>query len=106
MPMGAELTVQVIEDPPTIRLDGEVDLSTVAEFRSAVDHLSEKREGLAVDLSKVSFIDSTGLGLICDTALKLDGESPLVLRNPSRMAVKVLEIFGAHSIPALKIESK
>ena len=101
--MGALLTVHVREEPPTIKLDGEVDLSTVEEFRSAIDQLLAKGHGLTVDLADVSFIDSTGLGLICETAVKMNGAGPLVLKNPSQVARMVLEIFGVSRISSLKI---
>ena len=102
--MGALLTIHVLDDPPTIQLDGEVDLSTVDEFRSAIDQSLAKGHGLTVDLSDVSFIDSTGLGLICETAVKMNGDGPLVLKNPSQVARMVLEIFGVSRISSLKIE--
>ena len=81
---------------------GEVDLATVSRLRDAVsDHLSQGRTRLLLDLSAVTFIDSTGLGVIVGAAKKaygLGGSLELVCDNPR--ILRLLTITGlARSFP-------
>ena len=47
----------------TVAVEGEIDLSTVDELRSAVTRAAEDgTEQVRLDLTAVKFIDSTGLG--------------------------------------------
>jgi len=49
-------------------VDGAIDLSTVATLRERLFGLADGGEPLIVDLNRVSFIDSTGLGVLIGTA--------------------------------------
>jgi anti-anti-sigma factor len=47
---------------------GEIDVSTVAQFRERLLELADDGGTLIVDLNRVTFIDSTGLGALVATA--------------------------------------
>ncbi len=48
---------------------GEIDMSTVGEFRRVIADATAARPGqLIVDLSNVSFIDSSGLGAVVEAS--------------------------------------
>ena len=47
---------------------GAIDLSTVSALRERLFGLADGGEPLIVDLNRVSFIDSTGLGVLIGTA--------------------------------------
>ena len=83
-----------------LRLYGEVDLYTVSPLQGAIDDLV--RQGyvhLAIDLTDVSFLDSSGIALLV-WAHKLtnqcDGE--LAVRNPSERIRRLMEITGVHKL--------
>ena len=62
----ADLVVQVEQGPAgtTLRLRGDVDVATVAEARTAFEQATTANPGdVFVDLTDVSFVDSTGLGM-------------------------------------------
>lgn len=60
---------------------------------------------LILDVSELSFIDSTGLRVLIETARRLGEAGDLVLRNPSRPVMDVLEIAGiAQAAPNFVIE--
>jgi anti-sigma B factor antagonist len=69
---------------------GEVDLATVATLRQALsDLLASGLTHLVLDLTAVSFIDSTGLGVLVGAgtkaaglggAMRLDCDNPRILR--------------------------
>jgi anti-sigma B factor antagonist len=75
---------------------GELDLSTAAEMRDQLyGLLARGGTHLTLDVTELTFIDSTGLGVIV-AVLKRSREAGgnLVLKGPSRSARKVLDISG------------
>jgi anti-sigma B factor antagonist len=74
-------TLSLVLVPRVIHLDGELDLASVSSLRSVLGAASEDEgSGLILDLSDVSFIDSTGLGAIIEA-------DALVHRHGGRLAV-------------------
>ena len=49
-------------------ITGEIDISTVGGLRERLFELAEGREPLIVDLDRVTFIDSAGLGALVGTS--------------------------------------
>lgn len=47
---------------------GEIDISTVGRLRECLFELAESAQPLIVDLDRVSFIDSAGLGVLVGTS--------------------------------------
>lgn len=68
--MGDELSVTVRRERGAViaEVAGDIDLSTVAELRGQLFGLAEGGEPLIVDLNRVTFIDSTGLGVLIAVA--------------------------------------
>jgi anti-sigma B factor antagonist len=89
--MQIELTPDVARY--VISVSGEVDLATSPELDSAViAALESGAQGLAVDLSDVTFMDSSGLGVIVrglKRCREADIELDLVITNE-----RVLKVFG------------
>lgn len=56
-----------------LRLDGELDMRTAETLRQAIDHEIERRgiRTVVLNLEKVQFIDSSGLGVILGRYKKL-----------------------------------
>ncbi len=62
---GLEVTVEELGDISLIGLSGEVDVYTAPKLKDAINSLVEKgRYHIVVDLEKVVFLDSTGLGVL------------------------------------------
>jgi anti-sigma B factor antagonist len=78
------------EGPPAVVVSGEVDLACAAELRAAIERVGETEPAvLVIDLSDVSFVDSSGLGAIAGGLraqrrhggeLKVAGAAPHVRR--------------------------
>lgn len=67
--MLASLQIQLGEDTTVARLSGEVDASNAAGFTNQLkDAVPNSAIGLVLDLSEVTYIDSSGLHLIFDLA--------------------------------------
>ncbi len=81
----------------TVRIRGEIDHHTAVSVRKGVDGLLYERRPrkLVLDLSAVSFMDSSGLGLIMGRlALMRELGGELVVWNPSRETRSILMLAG------------
>lgn len=84
----------------TVSVEGEIDEFSSRSLRSELDGLIERRRPrrLVLDMSKVSFVDSTGLGLIFGRYKKLDAMgAELALCNVPRPVDKVFAMSGVYS---------
>jgi anti-anti-sigma factor len=79
-----------------VNLRGQLDPLTAPEVQDRLTPLFGRGpQTLGIDLSRVTFMDSTGLDLLLDTKKALESEGGfLVLLNPSEAVLKVLELTG------------
>lgn len=80
-----------------VRLAGELDLGVADKLRLALDkQLSEKRvKYLVLNLSRVTFVDSSGLGVILGRYKRLSPEGGKVVLVGAQPQVKrILELSG------------
>lgn len=68
--MENELTIEVRHerDHAIMTVTGEIDIATVAQLRERLFGLADDGQSVIVDLSQVSFVDSTGLGALVGAA--------------------------------------
>lgn len=71
-------------------LRGELDLHTVKDLQELVDDLSSRGKTLVLDMSQLSFMDTAGIHCLLNVHSST-GE-PVVVRNPSPAARRVLEL--------------
>ena len=93
-----ELLVKVSGVAPAyeIHLHGELDMSTAPRLREELVRLSsDDATAVTVDLSRLEFVDSTGLSVLI-TGLKRLREKggDMALRSPNPGTRRVLEITG------------
>ncbi len=89
----------------TVTLDGEIDHHSAVSVRSSIDaKIYELRpKSMVMDLSKIDFMDSSGLGLVMGRyALmqKLGGAFCII--NPTERALKIFELAGLKKIIQVK----
>ena len=94
--VGDEPTYEILRDghKTTVWLAGDLDFATVAEVRPAMEEECARSPGqLVLDLSRVEFLDSSGVSLLVTVHKRLaaDGCS-LVVTNPSPAASRVLQV--------------
>jgi len=81
-----------VGDYLVIELEGEVDVYTAGKLRDAIKEKVEEGEyRIAVNLSKVAFLDSTGLGVLVGGLKRVnpyEGELTIICDNE-----KILRIF-------------
>ena len=68
--MGGALDIAVRDEHGVViaAVTGEIDISTVAQLRERLYELADNGGTLIVDLNRVTFIDSAGLGALVGTA--------------------------------------
>ena len=78
-----------------IRLAGELDLYNAAPVREALfEACSNGPNRIVVDLSEVSFIDSTALGVLIEARTKLTNRKAFLLAAPGLETKRALQISG------------
>jgi len=87
-----------------LRLQGELDMATARHLRTAiVQAMLGDAKVLALDLSDLTFIDSTGIAVLlaADRRAKDEGRT-LSLRHPRRVVGKALQLTGTDRLVTLE----
>lgn len=101
--MTTRLEVRV-EAGHRIRLAGELDISTVPVLEQSLDGLVD--DPLILELTDLTFLDSTGLRAILRLARTHADRGRLVLRAPTPRVLEVLTICGVLGGPSnLELEA-
>lgn len=84
-----------------IALEGELDHATAPVMRKALDNLitSTQYVKIVLDMSQMSFMDSTGVGLIIGRyRLARQNKKYILIKAPTKSVDKVLQVSGIYSI--------
>jgi len=98
-----EVAVRHSNGSALLALDGELDAYTRATLSAHLDAaVDETRGNVTLDLSNVSFVDSSGIAVLVGAAKKLrERGSDLILESPPRMVTKLLEMTGVNRLVRL-----
>jgi anti-sigma B factor antagonist len=101
-PLQVELQSSSPEDALLV-LAGEIDLYTSAQLRTALEHaIDGGARRVIVDLSKVDFVDSTGLAVLIEAIKRLPSPGgSLHVVCPNGHIKRVFEITGLTSVLTL-----
>lgn len=96
------LTIDVVrrDEVTIVSLTGEIDLATQGELRSTLNDLVVAGDvDLVLDLSDVSFIDSTGIGALIGTRRRVHAfQGSLTLVCPDEAILKIFTITGLEKV--------
>jgi len=98
---GFHVETDPADGAPVIRLHGELDLATAPRLVEALrSALQPKPASLVVDLRELTFIDSTGIGVLMSAYRRAEAEGfSFVLRDPRRGVLRTLQVTGvAHLV--------
>jgi anti-anti-sigma factor len=90
--------------PGCLRLIGELDMSNTEHLDRALARALSLGGEVILDMSRLDFIDSSGLHVIIRHAVAMDEGSVIVLRDPSVTVRKILEVTGADRLPQLRVD--
>ncbi|MFA1547898.1 STAS domain-containing protein [Actinomadura chokoriensis] len=95
-------------DPPHLAVDGEIDLSTLDTFTSALSSVLENSSGdVWVDVEGLNFIDVGGLRALAGAACRLEPQDRrLVLRSVAPHLAKLMDLVGWSRISGLVIVAR
>jgi anti-sigma B factor antagonist len=94
----APLNVKVIEREglPVVQLEGELDLYTAAEFRNRLGEVLEAGPpAVVIDLSRTSYIDSSGLAVLLRASKVVSGTLAVV--SPRDRVTRLFQVTGLAS---------
>jgi anti-sigma B factor antagonist len=91
--MGLAVSTERHGNASVVRLEGEFDLYASPEVRQAADQVLEAGGHLVVDLTEVTFLDSSGLGTLVglQKRAKLVG-ARMTLCGPSPRLYKIFDV--------------
>jgi anti-sigma B factor antagonist len=83
-----------------VALAGELDLSTIPRMAAPLREQLGQRRAVLVDLSSLTFIDSSGISVLIEAFQTADGTPMSVLVSPDSAVERVFGIAGiAHALP-------
>jgi anti-sigma B factor antagonist len=105
--LDVELLHEVAEGESVLHVSGEVDMATAPAFRdAALLAIVEHGPSLTLDLSRVTFMDSTGLHVLVATYRRVGVHGgTLRLRNIPDIVRKLLRVTGLDEILAADAET-
>ena len=85
---------------PVLLVNGEIDVASAPEFHASLsDLIGQEPEVLIVDLSEVTFIDSTGLGVLVGAEKQMrDAGQALRLVVTQPQITRLLELTGLNEV--------
>ncbi len=101
-----ELTINVKRegDDAVVHLAGELDINTSPDLQETLAPLCDAPRRVAVDLSDLEFIDSTGLAALLGAHKALNDQGgTLELRHPSKMVVGLVQITGLDDVFEIRL---
>lgn len=101
------MSVETIEGKwPVVKAGGEIDLSNIDEFRSAIDAtIAQSPRGCIVDLRDIVYIDSAGVAVVISAYRRMSkaGGAMAVVKPHSDGVRRVLDLIGLHLLPDIVI---
>ena len=91
------LEVQTSKDgaKSVLSLVGELDIATVDKFKKMVDEARDGISGMVLDMAKLSFVDSTGVGGLLNVVKSLKNDNINVkVHNVSEEVYEVFDLLG------------
>jgi anti-anti-sigma factor len=101
------VTIEPLDDSCMMRAAGEIDFATAPTFRAQLAAARAARLTTLLDLSEVSFIDSSGLHVLLDGARWVDADKwALFIVRPSWAVLRLLEVSGTREmLPVVDAEA-
>ncbi len=101
------MSVETIEGKwPIVKAGGEIDLSNIDEFRSAIDAaIAQSPHGCIIDLRDIAYIDSAGVAVVISAYRRISktGGTMAVVKPTSDGVRRVLDLIGLHLLPDIVV---
>ena len=88
----ASFALQSLDGSTVLIAAGEIDIATAPALREALLAAAQLSGRVVVDLSAVTFLDSTGLGVLMGSFKHISAQGSMCLVGPTGLVAKVLSI--------------
>ena len=85
------------------KLTGELDISNAKEIVELLGPVAKQQGDLRLDLSGLSFIDSSGIHAIVKVSKEMTGSRRLLLASPSPTVARALRLVRVDTFPNVEI---
>jgi anti-anti-sigma factor len=103
---GVSLSIQLFMDGGGIRLAGEIDMENAHRLEAALAPLVARGGQVQVECSALTFMDSSGFGVLLRAAQRLGRRGLLVLLSPSDLIARTLTLMGVEQVPNLEVRDR
>jgi anti-sigma B factor antagonist len=86
-------TVQAVPANPVVKWFGEIDMQSAVDVARSLRPCVEAGGPVVVDLSGVTFMDSTGITVLLDAALALGDRGCLIVHGAHGTVANVIELL-------------
>jgi anti-sigma B factor antagonist len=101
-PAPFHVTIEPVDDACLIRPFGEVEMSSVGVLRSELHDARDVGRPVLLDLSNVTFMDSTGLDLLLDVSRESVADDwAFFIVRPSEPVLRLIELSGTADLLTL-----
>ena len=88
------LDIRETDQPRTFRLIGELDISNADTLAALLDRQVQGEDDITLDLSELTFIDSSGIRVLLKAMDSMNGRGTLLLSSPTSAVRHVLSLMG------------
>jgi anti-sigma B factor antagonist len=103
---GVSLSIELFMDGGGIRLAGEIDMENAHRLEAALTPLVARGGQVLVECSALTFMDSSGFGVMIRAAQRLGRRGRLVLLSPSELIARTLTLMGVEQVPNLEVRDR
>jgi len=93
-----QLVISRTISPEGLSLTGTIDISNVAALQGVLSTLAPRRPELHLELSRVQFIDVSGIRALAESGERANGNGRLVLHGLPDFLRRVMTIIGWHEL--------
>jgi anti-sigma B factor antagonist len=98
--------VEPLSEPRSFRLTGSLDVPSAGHLTELLDELVREEGDVRLDLTGVTFMDSSGLRALIQASMDLGDRGKIRLRHPNEQIRRLLQMSGAQdSLANLVIEA-
>ena len=97
------LEVRETGQPRGFRLIGELDISNAETLAAVLDREVEEQGDISLDLSDLTFIDSSGIRVLLRAMDRLSGRGKIILASPTSSVRHVLSLMGLDDHDSIRV---
>jgi anti-anti-sigma factor len=98
------LRIELFLDGRGIRLSGEVDMENMDRLEKALARLTSGGGDIVMDCAALTFMDSSGFGVLMRAANALGDRGRLILNSPGDLIARTLRLMGIDQVPNIEVQ--